>query len=98
VNEQSHVREDAAVEVSQAVRGPDSPLQSPDVQDLIILLLHTAVQVGGTLECLDRFAGLCPEADPGLAMDLAEAMQVMSGARTTLIRCADELAPGSSAR
>jgi hypothetical protein len=67
------------------------------VQDLVILLLHAAVQVDGTLECLDQFAGLCPEDDPGSAADLAEAMQVMSGARTTLIRYADELTDDPSA-
>lgn len=81
------------------MRGPDNPPpQSPDVQDLIILLLHTAVQVGGTLERLDQFTRLCREADPGPATDLAEAIEAMSRARTTLILYADRLTPGSSAR
>jgi hypothetical protein len=68
------------------------------VQDLVLVLLHTAVQAGGTLEHLDRFAERCPKLDLGSATDLAEAMQLMSGARSMLIGCADELAAGLSSR
>ena len=87
------------MEVSQAMRGPDDlPAQTPDVQDLIIVLLHTAVQAGGSLECIEWIAGRCPAAAAGPVTDLAEARRLMSGARSTLIRCADELVAGLSSR
>ena len=87
------------MEVSQAVRGPDGPLaQVADVQDLIVLFLDAAMRAGDTLERVDRMAALCPEADRTSAADLAEAMRLMNGARTALIRCADDLAAGASAR
>ncbi|MGX6607596.1 hypothetical protein ACWKSP_36540 [Micromonosporaceae bacterium Da 78-11] len=65
------------------------------MQDLIMLLLDAAIQVGGTLQCLERFAARCPEAAQ-TAADLAVAKQAMSDVRITLIRCADDLAAGPS--
>jgi hypothetical protein len=77
------------------VHGLDNPpAQVPDVQDLITSLLHTAIQAGGTLERLDRFATLCPEDGLTAAADLAVTVQLMSGVRAALIHCADELAAG----
>jgi hypothetical protein len=79
------------------VRVPGNPLvQGADVQDVITSLLHSAVQAGETIERLDRFAALCPEADLTPATDLAEAMQLMNGIRAALIGYADELAAGPS--
>ena len=79
--------------------GPDDPfVRVADVQDLIVLLLDAALRTGETLERLDGFTALCPEADRMSAADLAEAMLLMNGARTALIRSADELAAGPPPR
>ncbi|MEV4281871.1 hypothetical protein [Actinoplanes xinjiangensis] len=81
------------------MRQPDDlQYQGADVQDLVTLLLHAAMQAGDTLERLNRFTALCPEADLTSAADLAGAMRLMKGARATLIRCADGLAAGQPAR
>ena len=81
------------MEVSRAVgEADDLPARATDVQDLITLLLHAAVQAGDTVERLDRFTALCPASDVASAKDLAQARQLMNGARTKLIRYADDLA------
>ena len=62
------------------------------------MLLHAAVKAGDTLERIDRLVALCPAAGLTANTDLVEAMQLMNGVRTALIRCADELAADPSAR
>ena len=62
----------------------------PEHQDLLIRLLHAAVQAAHAAEQLERFAATDP-GDPVAAADLVEAIEALTRTRSGLIAAAEEL-------
>ncbi|MET0415573.1 MAG: hypothetical protein ABW022_06075 [Actinoplanes sp.] len=72
-------------------RKPSMQAQGPEVQDLVTLLLHTAVQASHALDRMHHLAVHSPDADPAAAATLADAMEMICQARVSLQRNADQL-------
>ncbi|MFI1994911.1 hypothetical protein [Actinoplanes sp. NPDC020271] len=67
----------------------DRRVPEPGEQDLVILLLHGAVQASAALDQIRRLAPLAP--DPASAALINEAIRLAARARANLLRAADQV-------
>lgn len=65
--------------------------QDPELQDLVTLLLHTALEASHALDRMHHLAMLNPDADPAATARLVDAMEMIHQARASLQRNADQL-------
>ncbi len=72
-------------------RKPSKQDQDPELQELVTLLLHTAVETSHALDRMHHLAVLNPDADPEATATLVDAMEMIHQARASLERNADRL-------
>jgi hypothetical protein len=72
------------------------PIETPDhddltLDDLVIPLLHAAIQAGHAVDQLRSLAELHPEADPPAHRQVRQALTTLTNVQHTLINAADEI-------